>query len=503
VAIPLEVLAVEEARELLARRLGAERVAAEPLAVDRIIRFCARLPLALAIIAALAASHPDRPLAAFAPQSPADQETLDSFAAEPATDIRAIFSWSYGALDDAAARMFRLLGVHPGPDIAPPAAASLAGVPLPQARKALAVLAHANLAREHLRGRPAFHDLLRAYARELAGADDLAAERREAVCRVLDHYLHTAWAASLISDQLQEAIPLTPARPGVIAETFTDSEHAIRWFTAERAVLLAVVDQAAEEGLHSHVLQLAWGLATFLYRQGHWHDMACIMQAAVVSARRLADGQALGRVLGFLAQAYIQTGQFDEARAELQQALVLYSEPGAEERRAAIHVNFARIDDLQGNYDKALSHSRDSLDLYREARNQDGEAIALNSVGWYCAMLGNFEDAIVYCGDSLALFSALKDDQGQANAWDSLGYAHDHLGRSGQAIVCFQHALEINRRLGVRYSEAEALDHLGDAYSSSGDLAAAKEAWGSALKILDDLGHPDAEQVRAKLAEDG
>lgn len=500
VAIPLDVLTPEEARELLAQRLGAERVAAEPLAVRRIISSCARLPLALAITAGRAAGYPDFPLASFAPEPDEAAERLDDFAAEPATDIRAVFSWSYSALADEAAQMFRLLGVHPGPDITAPAAASLAGVPLDQARNALAVLAHSNLVREHLPGRYAFHDLLRAYARELAGDDDHAAERGEAVRRILDHYLHSTWAASLNADHAQKPIPLAPPRPGVVAEAFTDSQEALVWFKAERAVLLAVAGQAADAGLHSGVLQLAWGLGTFLYRQGHWHDMARVMRAAVESARQLADTQALGRVLGFLAQAHIQTGQFEAARTELLEALALYDEPGGEGRRAAIHVSFARIHDLQGNYREALSHSRESLRLYRAADDQDGEAVALNSVGWYCALLGDFEEAVGYCEQSLDLFRTLGDDQGQANAWDSLGYAHEHLGHHELAIVCFQHALAINRHLGARYSEAEALDHLGDAYRGSGNLAAAKQAWEGAMAILDDLGHPDAEQVRDKMA---
>jgi tetratricopeptide (TPR) repeat protein len=499
-AVTLDVLTPEEASEMLAQRLGEKRVAAEPEAVRKIITSCARLPLALAIIAAGAADHPEFSLAVFAEELDHGRDGLTTLAAdEPATDLRAVFSWSYDALADEAARVFRLLGLHPGPDISVPAAASLAGVPLQQARNALAALSHANLVRQHLPGRYAFHDLLRAYASELVRAGDPAAEREEAVRRILDHYLHTVWAASLLADPSQEPITLSPVRTGVIIADISGSRQALTWFNAERAVLLAAVDQAAEAGLSSAAIQLAWGLGTFLYRQGYWHDMVRVMRSAAASARVLADAQALGRIQGFLAQAYIQVGDFEDARTELLQALDLYDHPGGESRRAAIHVHFARIQELQGDYNDALRHSLESLELYRAANDQDGEAVALNSVGWYCAQLNDYTQAITYCQQSLDLFEALDDQQGQANAWDSLGYAHDHLGHHERAIACYQYAVSLNRDLGVRYSEAESLNHLGDAYHSTSDLASAHEAWQDALAILEDLNHPEAEQIRNKI----
>jgi tetratricopeptide (TPR) repeat protein len=500
IAIPLDVLTLEEARELLSLRLGAQRVAADPLAIDRIITSCARLPLALAITAALAADHPDFPLAAFARDSPDAAGQLDDLAIEPAADLRRIFSWSYAALPEAAARMFRLLGVHPGPDISEPAAASLAGVPWPQARNALATLTQANLIHEQLPGRYSFHDLLRAYARGLAGADDLAAEHGEAISRSSDHYLHSVWAASLVTDKFQRLPALAPPAPGVTAETFTDSQQALEWFQAERSVLMAAVSQAVEASLHACVWQLAWGLATFLYRQGHWQDMDLVMRSAIASTNELRDKKAAGIILNFLAQAHIQAGKYEDASAELEQVLSLFNEPGKERQRAVIHVSFALIHERQGNHGEALGHALDALKLSRAARDHESVAVALNSVGWYHALLGNFDEAVRYCKRSLALFTALNDKQGQADALLSLGYAYSHLGQHGLAIDYLRRALALYHGLDVRFSEADTLDHLGDACFSSGNLPDTREAWTSALAIYTELGHPKAEEVRNKLA---
>jgi tetratricopeptide (TPR) repeat protein len=499
-AITLDVLTPEAAREMLAQRLGLERVTAEPQAVQKIITLCARLPLALAVIAARAADHPDFPLAAFAAELTESQGRLDALAAgEPTADIRAVFSWSYDAISDGAARMFRLLGLHHGTDIAAPAAGSLAGIPLRRARRTLAEIAHANLVREHKPGRYALHDLLRAYAREKAQNLESTEERQEAISRELDYYLHTAWSASLLLDPSQDPISLAPPRPGVVAEAFADPRQALRWFAFERAGLLAAVEQAADYGADARTWQLAWAAVTYLYRQGYWHDMVRAMRAGAASARQLSQPQALGRLLGFLAQAYIQLGQFDDARSQLMDALNLHGQPGEESRRASIHVHLARIQDLQGSYGTALDHAQQSLELYRAANDQDGEAVGLNSVGWYHALLGDYAQAITYCQQSLALFRELEDLQGQADALDSLGYANDHLGAHARAVACYQQAAALFHELGVRFNEAEVLAHLGETYHSTGNWANSQQAWENALTILDELGHPSAEQVRDKL----
>jgi DNA-binding SARP family transcriptional activator len=200
----LNVLAEDEARDLLARRLGADRLDREPSAGYELATLCARLPLALAIVAARAAGRPGLALAELAAELRDRHRRLDALeAGDPATDVRAVFSWSYEELSAPCARLFRLLGLHPGPDITPAAAASLAAIPASQARRLLGELARAHLLTEHVPGRFTFHDLLRAYAAEQARTRHSDTERRAATHRLLDHYLHTAGAASR---------PASPAR---------------------------------------------------------------------------------------------------------------------------------------------------------------------------------------------------------------------------------------------------------------------------------------------------
>ena len=177
VPLTLGLPAVAEARQLLSNRIGRDRVAAEPGAVDEIIAACARLPLALAIAAARAAYHPQFSLTALAAELHQARGGLDAFVGESATnDARAVLSWSYHTLSDDAARLFRLLGLHPGPDLTVAAAASLAGDPPGRVRRVLVELTSAHLLDERSPGRFAFHDLLRAYAVELCFSHGVAVE---------------------------------------------------------------------------------------------------------------------------------------------------------------------------------------------------------------------------------------------------------------------------------------------------------------------------------------
>jgi hypothetical protein len=197
VPLTLDVLGDVEAHEMLARRLGRARVAAEPGAADEIIAACARLPLALSIAAGRAAGRPKRPLTELAAELHDARGRLDALeAGDAVTNVRAVLSWSYDQLSEPAARMFRLLGVHPGPDISLSAAASLAGMPRAAAGAALRELVRTHMVAEYLPARFTFHDLLRAYAADQAERHDPEPERRAAAHRVLDHYLHTAMAAS-------------------------------------------------------------------------------------------------------------------------------------------------------------------------------------------------------------------------------------------------------------------------------------------------------------------
>jgi tetratricopeptide (TPR) repeat protein len=499
-SLTVALLTEAEARELLTRRLGPDQIVAEPQAVEQIVASCARLPLALTIAAARA-EQSGFPLAALAGEL-AEAGGLDALDAGDAVgQVRAVFSWSYTALSPAAARLFRLLGLHPGPDISAAAAASLAAVPPAETRRLLAELTRASLLTEYTPGRYGFHDLLRAYAGDLTNTVDSAGQRRAALGRVLDHYLHTAHTADHLLYPHRDPIllALTPPGPGVTQEQPADHGQALAWMATEHPVLRAAVRQAAETGYDTHTWQLTWTLDTFLDRQGHWHDLTTTWHTALPAGRRLNDPAAQAHAHRRLAWTHTRLGRYSDAHAHLQHALHLYTQTNDHTGQAHAHAALGMLWGRQGRPEQALDHAQQALTLYRATGHRRGQAAGLNNVGWYHALRGDHQQALTYCQQALTLLQELGDRAGEADTWDSLGYAHHHLSRHTQAADCYQHALHLYRDLGDHYNEADTLTHLGDTHHAAGNITAARTAWQHALDILTDLDYPDTDTVRARL----
>ena len=497
--LALDLLTAADARELLVRRLGAGRVAGEPEAVEAIIAACARLPLALTVAAARAVTRPGFPLAAVAAELRESGSALDPFdGGDLATDVRAVFSWSYHALSAGAAQLFRRLGLYPGPDVSVAAAASLAGTPPGQARMVLAELTRAHLLAEHVPGRYTLHDLLRAYARELACAEDGESDRQAAVHRVLDHYLQTAHNAAMAIEPFVYPIAVGSPGPGTVAVELATSEDALHWFTSEQATLPAAVRLAIRSGLRTCAWQLAWIFSIYLLRTGCWDDEA-VCQAALDAARQAGDLPGQAHMLHRLASGCAKSGRISESYPLYKDALRLFQAIGDHASQASIHGSLGWLAQRRQRGDESLSHSLQSLEMYRRAGHRAGQAMALKDVGFAHAMLGNHQQAIRYNESAMAAMREMGERRWEGAIWDSLGYAHHQRGDHHQAIACYDRAIALSRDLADRFNEADTLTSLGDVYYSAGDIGAARRAWGNALRIFDDIEHPDRERVRAKL----
>jgi DNA-binding SARP family transcriptional activator/Tfp pilus assembly protein PilF len=499
--IDVDLLMISEARELLSRRLGADRVAAEPLAVDELIGRCARLPLALAVVCGRAATRQWSSLAELADTlRELPRGSLDALdAGDAVTEVRAVFSWSYRVLDTITARLFRLLGLHPGPEITTATAASLASLPAEQTDRLLAELVRAHLLIEPAPGRYSFHDLLRAYAIELTHTQDTDTERKLAVHRMLDHHLHAAHTAAALLEPNRERITIEPPVQGVATvtpRTFGQAQHCL---TVEHRVLVHLVRLAADQGFSTHTWQLAWTLTTYFHRGGHWCDQADTLHIALEAARQHDD--ALGQAYSHLglARAYFRMGRYETAYNGLREALDLFTTSDHQLGQARVYGALGFFHTSQRRYREALRHHQISLDLFRGRDQQQGIGQTLNGLGWNHAMLGDYPQALTYCLQALDIQQEINDLHGQASTSDSLGYVYHHLGRHQEAVECYEAALRLFRAVNERYLEAETLIHLGDHHRTRADPTATRLTWNEALEILDELKHPDGGQVRAKL----
>jgi DNA-binding SARP family transcriptional activator/tetratricopeptide (TPR) repeat protein len=504
VPLTLDVLGDREAHEMLARRLGSARVAAEPGAADEIIAACARLPLALGIAAGRAAGRPKRPLAELAAELHDARGRLDALEADDTvTNVRAVLSWSYDQLSEPAARMFRLLGVHPGPDISLSAAASLAGMPRAEAGAALRELARSHMVAEYLPARFTFHDLLRAYAADQAERNDPEPGRRAAVHRVLDHYLHTAMAASNRFSPFRSPLQLAGPQPGVLPADVADKDQAMAWFDAEVPVLLALIAYADANDFDTHAWQMPWTLGPFFNRRGRWQDYTATQQTALAAATRLGDTLALAHAHHLLGHVQSQTGAYSEADPNFRRALDEFRELGDRANEAVVLNGLAGMLEKQERYPEALAVALDALRMLKAVGHWWTQATLENGVGWLYAHLGQYDRALTHCQRALSLHRDSGHRGGTADTLDSIGYVYLHLGDIAQAKLHYTKAIEAYREIGAPFGEGNSLAGLGDALLAEDDREAARAAWHESVAILDRLPHPLADEVRAKLSDLG
>jgi DNA-binding SARP family transcriptional activator/tetratricopeptide (TPR) repeat protein/DNA-binding XRE family transcriptional regulator len=395
-------LTAAESRDLLRASVGAERAMAEPVAVSELIGVCACLPLALCDVAARAVASPGLPLAALAAEMRDTPGRLDALeTGESATSVRMVFSWSRARLREPASRMFRMLGIHPGPDIAVPAAASLTGMPREQAYLALAELRDEHLLTEYAPGRYNLHELLRAYAAERARTSDSDAERRAAVHRVLDYYLHAATAASSFICPDRTQLTLSRPRPGVVLGEITGSGQAAEWFENERYALLAAIGQAVEGEYSPHAWELPWAAGWFFQDEACWQLLAAAQESALAIAVRLGDlaGQVLIRE--HLGSLRFLLGDIVGAGHHLDEAVKLATRLGDERLRALTGLSRAYVLQSQGRAFEAMAQAKHALRLYHAAGDRKGESRALYTIGWYLFQLGDYKQAAGFSSRAL------------------------------------------------------------------------------------------------------
>ncbi|MFT7834904.1 NB-ARC domain-containing protein [Saccharothrix sp. BKS2] len=475
----LAPLSIRESRELLSTYLGERRVSAEERAVDELAERCARLPIALAIAGTKAVDEPHLRVYEMVTEL-AELSTED----DASTDLRAIFGWSYHVLPPDAARLFRLLGLHPGADVPGEAAASLLGLPAAATRRLLHHLVRASLLEEWSRDRYRFHDLLREYAAERAAEEEPAGERRAAVRRLLDHYLHASFAGERQLHPHRASIRLDPPYPGTVVMSVEGITSAWSWFTAEHANLLAALDLADREGFAGHVWRLAWTAQSYLGRSGRWWDWEAVQRRALAAAE---DPEVEVLALRGLGRMFTLSGRYDEAVEVLERALAIPLD--LMHTHEAISLAYER----RGSSIEAHAHARIAVSL---ATDDSGRrrTRALLQLGRTLVALDEVAEARTHLDRALELLADSDDRISMADAAECLGRVCLRTGDFAGALAHFEEALVGYREFGHRWSHAHTLTRVGEAWSGLGEDEKARRARRRAFRLFTLIGHPEAER---------
>ncbi len=469
VHLVLGELPAEEAVRLLGLIAGPERVADEPAAAAQVVTACGRLPLAVRIAGARLAVRPNWTVASLAGRLAAAGGRLDELRVGDLA-VRASFRLSYDRLDPVPAGLFALLGHWPGHDLAVPAAAALAGLPVAETEQALEELVDRHLLESPAAGRYRQHDLLHAFAGELLADEVDPASADAALGRLVSYVAATAYRADRLlwpaSDPPFPAEEVADPR----APTFATYDAALRWYAVEWPALCALLRRCGEHPAVPPVTaaRLASLLNLYPFVRGDFIELERGARHAVVLAERAGESLLAATEHKRLGVALLAQHRPVEAARHQELALTAFRAAGARDGEATILNSIGRRlmyeadrepvrSDGPDRYDRARRYLRDSLAVARESQRRATQAAALCNLGTLEHRAGRDAEAYRYLAEALPLSRELGGGQLEAAVTSNLGSVLAALGRGPAAVRQHERSVEISRQLGDRHGEASAL----------------------------------------------
>jgi DNA-binding SARP family transcriptional activator/tetratricopeptide (TPR) repeat protein len=490
----LDVLPVDDAVALF-RRIAGPGTAGDGDEVATAVRLCGRLPLAIQLAAGrLAQGHPHR-LSDLVEELAHTPARLGSNG--PASpEVMSAFDLSYRALEPDHQRFFRRLGVNPCADVSLQGAAALGGGTLAEAEKAVAALLDHHLLVRAPAGQFRFHDLIRGYAAVRAARDDQAAERRQAVARLLDYYLYTADQADRVLHPFRNRIPISVGYPPATSPALGTQEDAAGWLELEWRNILQAAHYAGRHEWKRQCADLTHVLAGFIEIKGYWDDAIAAQTLALQACRELADTARIARASLELSVVSQQAGRQEAALALAEEAAAIYQSLADQRGVAEALDQVGLANQRAARSREALAYFHEASTLYGNAADTHGMATALSHTGIACWHLGRYPDALSHLSEALTLYRDVGDRRGGAKMLNNLGKMQLHCGYHREALESFEESLEIFNDIGGAQNQAILYHNIGSVYHYKGDYEKGLAAYRRALGIYRDIGDlPDEADV--------
>jgi DNA-binding SARP family transcriptional activator/tetratricopeptide (TPR) repeat protein len=487
--ISLDRLSHGEANRLMVELLGEQTV--ETADLEQLIEQCARLPLALRVAADLVGTRSGRGVAGLVAELADEHDRLDLLDVEedPHSAVRAVFSWSYQQLPPDSARLFRLCGLHPGRDADLYALTALAGSDRRTTRSAIDRLVRAHLLEELGDGRFQLHDLLRAYAVELAEQVETDADRTASIARLAAHYLYAVSLATDLIDPRGAVRRPEVAEPSTPTPALSTYDQALAW--TERGIdsMLATVAVASDD----YTTLLSRLLVPYFEIRGRYDEALTLVSRALAIAERNGDAHAEATAHRMLGNVHYYRGDYQASIRQDEAALALCRRLGDRRGEVTCLVNLGATHQRRGNYRTALRCFEQAGDIGADSDHQRLSLLA--NTGNLQRVLGEYEAARDSLERALDLANTLGDRAGRVIIRCNLGDLDRRTGHPQEAAGHLRSALAEARDSGNRAGESDALCGLGEIYVRLGDLDPARESFRAALDVARALGS------RAKIAE--
>ncbi|MFJ1746188.1 tetratricopeptide repeat protein [Streptomyces sp. NPDC088116] len=501
-AVHLEPLGTEAAVELLAATLGDDRVATQPDEARALVELCAGLPLAVRVAGARLAARPRRRITTMVRALTEEHDRLEALAIDGDHNVRAALDLSYHGLPPGAARLYRLLGLHPGREFDGVAAsAALAG----DATEPLDTLHDANLLIDIGEERYRFHDLVRLHAAARAAQDDSAEDRAATLRRIADHYLATATRAEEIIDPQHRTLSRDYGKgPLFTTDLGDDAEDALNWLERELPNLMAVIRRARSAGFPTVGWQLADALWPLFLRRKFYEHWRAAHAEGLVAARELGDTVAECRMLTSGGVGELGSGNHEAALEMFEQAAGIFRS-GGDVLGHARTLNYRGLAHQRlGRLDRAAEFfSRAAAELPRCGDARAGGLARLNLAD-VALTRGLPEEAIADADAARRVLADAGDTYNAARAATLLGRAFLDRGLFDRAAELLSGALATLRGVAADFETARAVESLAVLSERRGEPGRARNLYREALDLYSAAGRSesaDAQGVRLRVEQ--
>ncbi|QWF83491.1 tetratricopeptide repeat protein [Amycolatopsis sp. CA-230715] len=489
----------EESFAMLSTVAGAEHARSEPEALRALAQQCAHLPLALRIAAERVVTGLDQHVSELVAQMRTGG--LDLLDLDERTAVRTVFSWSYRALPAESARMFRLLGLHPGRSVSTAAAAALTGTSEAHAQRLIGALVSAHLVETAGRDTYHVHDLLQRYARELTTAVDAQAERTEAVRGLVTWYLRMAMAAAArIAPYRTVAHAVTLPAQASGEMPFADVHTAYQWCESELRNFAPVARLALDHGLGDLAWKLPLALYDYFVVRKPWAVLMSADEIALRAARATGRTREAGWVQAQLALAHLFLRDYPRSRDLYEHALDIALRTEDEHGEAWAAYGLACVACETAEYDRARTHAERAFALFEHLGERDGQAAALATLGEVQSRTGDHDTALETIKSALRLCEQLHNDHGRGRKLVKIAEIHRSRGKPREALRYLGLSLDVRRELQDYWGEADVHLRSGDILDELLQYQDACDEWHAALILYESLDDPRAADAAARIA---
>jgi tetratricopeptide (TPR) repeat protein len=333
----------------------------------------------------------------------------------------------------------------------------------------------------------------------LAGEELSEDEQRAVAGRMLDYYLYCADLADGLLPITRGTVEISPEHPPAEIPVIDSAATAMSWLETERVNLLACSAYAVTHDWPVHAWQLPYTLSRLFWLLADKDSWLATHEAATPVVRRLKDPLAQFVTLHNLGVVLTLHERFDEALDAEREALSVSRRQGHGEWQARAYTSIANILQSTGRANEAEAQYLQAAEISKRTGAQFAEANNLHNLAVLYAGEQRHTEAVQQLRAALDIYRQLGDSVGETAGLSTLAESLIALGEATEALTTAKRSLDVAVDANSVYHQGIAHDRIAQALDFLGDQSALPH-WQRSLSVLTDLGAPEADAVRARLA---